>query len=169
MIARPSLTITPALRIAAAAAALSLVADLALLARGLRGTPERPVVALRLLPAPDISPRRPDDAASLDSARAREPFARLDAAPAVADASVVVPQAEPVAVQQPKLIGTVVRGEDSFVVMALPDGAVKVVRVGERAGNLRLRSVTAGSAVFDDINGGRVTLRSPTPGAEPHS
>jgi len=53
-------------------------------------------------------------------------------------------------------------------VMAMPDARIKVVRVGERGGALMLRSVSAGGAVFDDIiNGGRVTLRPPTPGSEP--
>jgi hypothetical protein len=52
--------------------------------------------------------------------------------------------------------------------VTMPDGGIKLVRVGERAGDLKLRSVSAGGAVFDDIiHGGRVTLRAPTPGPEP--
>ena len=78
----------------------------------------------------------------------------------------VIPQAAP-ATALPRLVGTVAGGAESFVVLAMPEGTIKVVHVGERAGDLKLRAVSAGGAVFDDIHGERVTLRAPTPGAEP--
>ena len=158
---------TPALRVAAACVAIALVADLALLARMLGSRAEAPVVPLRLAPAPAIAPRAKEPAAALDSAAERDPFEPLGAPQQLASAD-LVPQGAVAHVAQPRLVGTVVRETASFVVMTMPEGTIKVVRVGERAGDLRLRSVSAGGAVFDDINGGeRVTLRAPTPGAEP--
>lgn len=157
--------VTPALRIAAACAALALVADLALVARMLRSPATERVVPLRLASAPPIVPRTADAKGLIQSASARAPFDPLGAPPQLASAE-VVPQAA-VPLVQPRLVGTVAGGAESFVVMAMPDGAIKVVHVGERAADLKLRSVSAGGAVFDDIHGSRVTLRSPTPGAEP--
>jgi hypothetical protein len=158
---------TPALRVVAACAAVALAADVVLLARLLAGArAEAPVVPLRLAPAPAIVPRAVGPAAAIDAAAARDPFEPLGAPQQLANAEVVPQAVAPVA--QPRLVGTVLRGAESFVVMAMPEGMIKVVRVGERAGALRLRSVSAGGAVFDDVNGGaRVTLRAPTPGAEP--
>jgi len=161
------LTVTPALRIAAASAAVALVVDFGLIARAVRTPPEPVVVPLRLAPAPAITPRPADDEAAIDSARSREPFEPLASTQTAASASTVVPQATPMPVARPRLIGTVVDGATSFVMMGMPDGTIKTVRVGERAGDLKLRAVSAGGAVFDDINGERVTLRSPTPGSEP--
>jgi hypothetical protein len=162
---RHRVAITPSLRIAAACAALALVADVTLLARMARSKAEDPVVRLRLTPAPVISPRDAQPKGLIQSASARAPFEPIGASPQLASAEVVPQAATPVA--QPRLVGTVAGGTKSFVVMAMPDGAIKVVHVGERAGDLKLRSVSAGGAVFDDIHGDRVTLRSPTPGAEP--
>jgi hypothetical protein len=158
---------TPALRVAAACAALALVADVALLARAFSSRADAPVVPLRLAVAPPITPRATAAETLIDSAAALQPFDPLAGPQTLADASVIIPQAMPTPVAQPRLVGTVVDGARSFVVMALADGSIKVVRIGERGGDLRLRGVTAGGATFDDINGGRVTLRSPTPGAEP--
>jgi hypothetical protein len=160
---------TPALRVAVGVAAIALVGDLALLARAVRAPREEPVVPLRLAEVAPIARRAADPQGLIQSARAREPFEPLGGTPTtVASAGSVVPQAMAVPTAQPRLIGTVVGGAESFVVMAMPDASIKVVRVGERAGGLKLRSVSAGGAVFDDIiNGGRVTLRSPTPGSEP--
>jgi hypothetical protein len=160
------LAISPALRVAAACVAIALVADFVLLARMLRAPAEAAVVPLRLAPVPAIVPRAGDSKALLDSAQSSSPFEPLGAPQQLASAEVVPQAAAPVA--QPRLVGTVVRDAESFVVMAMPEGSIKVVRVGERAGDLRLRSVSAGGAVFDDITKGeRVTLRTPTPGAEP--
>jgi hypothetical protein len=160
---------TPALRVAAAVAAIALVGDLALLVRAARSEHEQPVVPLRIADVAPIARRVDDPQGLIQSARTREPFEPLGGTPTtVASAGSVVPQAMAVPMAQPRLIGPVVGGAQSFVVMAMPDASIKVVRVGERAGELKLRSVSAGGAVFDDIiNGGRVTLRSPTPGSEP--
>jgi hypothetical protein len=158
------IAVTPSLRIAAACAAMALVIDLGLLARMTRSHAESPVVPLRLSTPEAIAPRAPDSDRLIRAARARQPFEPLGAPAPLT--SVDVSQAS-VPAAQPRLVGTVVGGAESFVVMAMPEGNLKVVHVGERAGSLKLRSVSAGGAVFDDINGGRVTLRSPTPGAEP--
>jgi hypothetical protein len=160
------LAITPALRVAAACAALALCVDLVLLARLALAPAVAAAVPLRLDTPSAIVRMPPQASPALDSALQRDPFEPLGAPQQIASAEVVPQAAAPAA--QPRLVGTVVRGAESFVVMAMPDGPIKVVRVGERAGDLRLRSVSAGSAVFDDINGGeRITLRAPTPGAEP--
>jgi hypothetical protein len=165
MIRLDRFAMTPSLRIVAACAALALVVDVGLLARALRGTAEDSVMALRLAGAPAIVPRTADAKGLIQSAGRRAPFDPLGAVPQVASAT-VVPQAAAPAVP-PRLVGTVVGGAESFVVLAMPDGTIKVVHVGERAGDLRLRSVSAGGAVFDDTNGERVTLRAPTSGVEP--
>ena len=157
----------PALRIAAGCAALALVGDLALLVRASRVRAEATVVPLRIAPAERIAPRSADAKGLIESAGARRPFEPLGGVQTLASAGTVIPQAVAIPAPQPRLIGTVVGGAESFVVMAMTDGAIKVVRLGERAGDLRLRSVSAGGAVFDDIHGGRVTLRPPTPGSEP--
>jgi hypothetical protein len=156
---------TPSLRIAVAVAALALVGDVGLLAGALRTPAEEPVARLRLAPAPAIVPRSADAKGLIESAERRAPFDPLGAPPQVASATVVPLAAPPVA--KPRLVGTVAGGAESFVVLAMPEGTIKVVHVGERAGDLKLRSVTAGGAVFDDINGERVTLRAPIPGVDP--
>ena len=167
MIGVARMTMTPALRVAAACAAMALAADAALLVRAARTPSEPAVVPLRIASAPTIVARNATADPPIDSARSREPFEPLSGAGTLASASTVIPQATPMPVARPRLIGTVVDGAKSFVMMAMTDGTMKVVRVGERAGELKLRSVSAGGAVFDDINGDRVTLRSPTPGSEP--
>jgi hypothetical protein len=158
------IAVTPSLGIAAACAMLALVADLGFLARMTRSRAELPVAPLRLSTPEAIAARAPDADRLIRAARARQPFEPLSAPPQVVNAD-VSQAAVPIA--QPRLVGTVVGGAESFVVMAMPEGNLKVVHVGERAGSLKLRSVSAGGAVFDDINGDRVTLRPPTPGAEP--
>ena len=160
------IAIGPALRVAAACVAVALAADVVLLARLAGSRADAPVVPLRLAPAPAIVPRTVDRVAAIDAAAARDPFEPLGAPPPLASAEMVPQAVAPMA--PPRLVGTVIRGAESFVVMAMPEGTIKVVRIGERAGALRLRSVSAGGAVFDDINAGaRVMLRAPTPGAEP--
>jgi hypothetical protein len=156
---------TPSLRIAAAVAALALVVDLGLLAHALRTPAEERVVPLRLAAAPPIVPRAVTAKGLIQSAARRAPFDPIGAPPQLASAEVVPQATLPAA--QPRLVGTVAGGAESFVVVAMPEGTIKVVHVGERAGDLKLRSVSAGGAVFDDIHGERVTLRSPTPGVEP--
>jgi len=158
--------ITPALRVAAVCAAIALLVDLGLLARMARTPAEPAVVPLRLALPPAIV-RSPSHAPpNMQKAAESDPFEPLGAPQQLASAEVVPQAMAPAA--QPRLVGTVIRETESFVVMAMPEGTIKVVRVGERAGDLRLRSVSAGGAVFDDITKGeRVTLRTPTPGAEP--
>ena len=161
-------TWTPALRVAAACAALALLADFGLIARALTSHDDVPAVPLNIAGAAPIVRRAPDAVGLLQAARARQPFEPLGGpVQTLASAGMIVPQAMPMAPPQPRLVGTVVRDAESFVVMAMPDGSIKVVRIGERAGDLRLRAVTASGAMFDDIHGGRVTLRPPTPGSEP--
>ena len=53
-----------------------------------------------------------------------------------------------------------------FVIVEMPDARMQLVRVGEQTGELRLRSVSAGEAIFDDSRGRRVSLRTPAAGAE---
>jgi hypothetical protein len=167
MIRLARVTWTPALRTASACAVVALFADTALIARAARPHEEPPIVALRIAPVTPIVPRTEDAEGLIQSARARAPFEPLGATPAFAGGGTVIPQAMPMAAPQPRLIGTVVAGVESFVMIAMTDGTMKVVRVGERAGELTLRSVRAGGAVFDDSHGDRVTLRAPTPGSEP--
>jgi hypothetical protein len=161
------MTLTPALRVAAACAAIALITDAALLVRAVRPWREPVVVPLRIVAATPIVSRKADSRALLDSAQSSEAFEPLGGAQTLASSGTVIPQAAPMPAAQPRLIGTVVDGARSFVMMALTDGTMKVVRVGERAGDLKLRAVSAGGAVFDDIHGDRVTLKSPTPGSEP--
>jgi hypothetical protein len=163
----PRVTWTPALRIAAGCAALALVADIALVARASRSQRDAQATPLRIAVATLIAARKPDAEQPIDSARALAPFEPLGATEMLTSAATVIPQAMPIPAAQPRLVGTVVGAAESFVVMSLADGTIKVVRVGERAGDLKLRAVSAGGAVFDDIHGGRVTLRAPTPGSEP--
>jgi hypothetical protein len=157
---------TPALRVAAACAAIALLVDLGLLARMARPRTESAAVPLRLAPPPAIVRPPSHTPPGIRKAAASDPFEPLGTPQQVASADVVPQSAAPSA--QPRLVGTVIRETESLVVMAMPEGTIKVVRIGERAGALRLRSVSAGGAVFDDLTRGeRVTLRAPKPGAEP--
>ena len=112
--------------------------------------------------APRIGVRAPGNAELVRQAANRAPFGGT-AMPSVAAASVVL-QAPPV--RLPRLVGTVVEGRGGFVVVEMPDARMQVVRVGERAGDLRLRSITTGQAEFEDGKGARITLRSPAAGTE---
>ena len=152
-------------RIAAACLAGVLLLDMAGLVR-LRQV--RKVAAdepLRLEPAPAIVIRARSESEIVREAALRTPF---DGAAAPLDrpmANAIVQQgALPPA--RPRLVGTVVEGlNGGFVVVEMPDARMQLVRVGERMGELKLRSVTAGEAVFDDPHGGRVLLRTPRVGS----
>ena len=88
--------------------------------------------------------------------------------PTDAAKSLVAPDgtSAPAAPARPRLVGTVVQGRDGgFVIVELPDARMQVVRIGEQAAGLRLRSVSAGEAVFDDQHGTRVSLRTPASGS----
>ncbi|MDB4881514.1 MAG: hypothetical protein JWL95_280 [Gemmatimonadetes bacterium] len=147
-------------QLAAVALAASLLLDVRLVFRLLRpGDQEIAFEPLRMRYVPHVAARRSSDAQLIQEAENRAPFGGT--APVSVPAS-VVPQ-PPV---QPRLVGTVVGGRAGFVVVELPDTRLQVVRIGDRAGNLRLRSVAAGAAVFQDTAGARVTLRSPPVGAD---
>jgi hypothetical protein len=146
---------------------VALLCDGILLVRAVRPPAPERIVPLRIAAVTPIAQRKADAVGLIQSARTRQPFEPFGEVQTVANTGVVIPQAAPMPAAQPRLIGTVVGGAESFVVMALADGSIKVVHLGDRAGGLKLRSVSAGGAVFDDINGDRVTLRSPTPGSEP--
>ena len=152
-------------RIAAACLAGVLLLDMAGLVR-LRQV--RKVAAdepLRLEPAPAIVIRARSESEIVREAALRTPF---DAAAAPQDrpmANAIVQQGAPPPAR-PRLVGTVVEGlNGGFVVVEMPDARMQLVRVGERMGELKLRSVTAGEAVFDDPHGGRVLLRTPRVGS----
>lgn len=153
-------------RVAALCLAVALLADLAVLVR-LRHLGDDAVTApLQLSRVPSIVRRSPDDAALLLEAGGGTPFdAADDTLSAIAMGS-VVQQTMSEVTDQPRLVGTVVEGEGrGFVVVELPDARMQVVRIGERAGTLRLRSVAAGVAVFEDARGVRISLRSPQAGS----
>lgn len=147
----------------ARAAAVALLAALALdvaaivHARQLRRVnAEAPLV---LPSTPRIAIVTPTDAELIRVAVNKSPFDVTPPAPASAPAA-VARQSAPVMPTLPRLIGTVVQSNGGFVVLELPDQRMQVVRIGEQAAGFRLRSVTAGEAVFDDPRGVRVSLRT---------
>jgi hypothetical protein len=147
-------------QVAAVALAAALLLDVRLVFRLL--WPSNREVAfepLLMRDVPHIVAKTSSDAHLVQAAERRAPFGGT--APVSVPASVV--ESAPV---QPRLVGTVVAGGAGFVVVELPDARLQVVRIGDRAGDLRLRSVTAGVAVFQDTAGARVTLRSLPAGAE---
>ena len=149
-------------RIAAVALAAVLVFDLAVLLRA-RHVDEAPpltiasVTHIIVRPAGDVELVR--QAANRAPFGATSPTVDMLASAAILQQSTVLPA-------RPRLLGTVVEGHDGgFVVVELPDARVQLVRIGERAGDLRLRSVAAGEAVFDQAGGERVTLRTSPSGS----
>lgn len=106
----------------------------------------------------------------LHEALLRDPF-DPGASPSLASPAAVslMQAASPVStgVAAPRLLGTVVdSGTGGFVVLELPTGQIRLVRLGERVEELRLTSVSAGRADFRDRTGARVTLRSAAPGPD---
>ncbi len=96
-----------------------------------------------------------DDPTIFMQASARSPFG--DGAPAATALS------NPIAVlpiDQPRLTGTVVQANSSFVVMELTDGSIRLVRLGEHAAGLTLRSVAPNTGTFTDSTGRRIVLHS---------
>ncbi|MDB4882636.1 MAG: hypothetical protein JWL95_1402 [Gemmatimonadetes bacterium] len=149
-------------QIAAVALAASLLLDVGLALRLFR--PSNHEIAFEPLvirAVPHVAVKSANDAHLIQEAEQRAPFGGT--AP-VSVAASVVPQAP----GQPRLVGTVVAGHAGFVIVEMPDTRLQIVRIGDRAGDLRLRSVAAGVAVFQDTAGARVTLRSPPGGAESH-
>lgn len=110
--------------------------------------------------APRIAIITPTDADLIRVAAEKAPFDITRPMPAPT-ASALAPT-PPVAVVpvRPRLVGTVTQGQGGFVILELADARIQVVRIGEVAAGLRLRAVTAGEAVFDDLHGIRVSLRT---------
>ncbi|MEP6729033.1 MAG: hypothetical protein ABJE10_00280 [bacterium] len=150
-------------QVVAVALMVSLLLDVALATRLLR--PQNDNITfepLRIQGAPRIIARTSDGAELVREAENRAPFGGTAAvntqiAPVVQQAALV---------RAPRLVGTVVEGHGGFVVLEMPDGHMQVVRIGERAGDLLLRSISVGQAAFDDRAGTRITLRSPAAGTE---
>ena len=152
-------------RVAGVVLVAALVLDVVAVVRVRRLRYDEPVTPLTIRTAPKIVIHLPDDVELIHAAANRGPF-DLDAPEsAVVPFNAVVQQSVPTSAL-PRLVGTVVEARGGFVVVELPDGRMQVVRIGERAGELRLRSVNAGEAVFDDARGARVSLRIPVPGSE---
>ena len=125
------------------------------------------VIPLTLRTVPRIVIQAPNDAEVVREALTRSPFDMETPASTFVPFNAVVQQSLTVPIVRPRLVGTVLEGNDGgFVMVELPDGRMQLIRIGERAGELRLRSVRAGEAVFDDARGNRVSLRTPRPGSE---
>ena len=144
----------------------SLLTDVAIAAMLLRGSIQ-PASAAPLVSRPleAIVVRAPDDAEVAREGAMRSPFDVVPPAPALAFAAAPVASPQPV-VQSPQiaLLGTVIDNHGGFVMVQMPDGRVQLVHAGERAGEFRLRAVSAGQAIFEDQTGARTTLRLLTPG-----
>ena len=147
-------------RIAVVALAAALALDLVALA-GLRSTSDNSSVApLVMEHAPRIVPRVRDEGEIVRQAAMRSPFDAVAPVTPLQLASTVMQQSAPPPVR-PRLVGTVVEAQGGgFVVVEMPDARMQLVRIGERAGDLRLRSVAANEAVFNDAQGGKVALRT---------
>ncbi len=68
---------------------------------------------------------------------------------------------------RPVLVGTIMKQSGDLALIEFPDGHTRLLRVGEQVGDLILRSVTAGEALFSNTEGGRVILRTTAIGATP--
>ena len=147
-------------RVAVVALAAALVLDLVALAN-MRSTPDNSTAApLVIEHAPRIVTRVRDEGEIVRQAALHSPFDAVAPAAPLQLASTVVPQGAPPPVR-PRLVGTVVEGQGGgFVVVEMPDARMQLVRIGEQAGDLRLRSVAANEAVFSDAQGGKAVLRT---------
>ena len=147
-------------RIAVGALAAALALDLVTLV-GLRSTSDNATVApLVMEHAPRIVTRVRDEGEIVRQAVMRSPFDAVAPVAPLQLASTVVQQTAP-PLMRPRLVGTVVEAQGGgFVVLEMPDARMQLVRIGERAGDLRLRSVAANEAVFSDAQGGKVALRT---------
>ncbi|MDQ2668440.1 MAG: hypothetical protein M3Z05_20970 [Gemmatimonadota bacterium] len=149
------------LQIVSVAFAASLALDAALALRLMRpGNNDVTLEPLVLRDAPRIVVLPTQDAETLRQAENRTPFDAGGAPPPLLSGP-LTPTTPPQPVsRQPRLVGTVVEGHGGFVVVEMPDAHMQVVRIGEQAGELRLRAVSAGEASFEDAKGARITLRS---------
>ena len=147
-------------RVAVVALGAALVLDLVMLAN-MRSTSDNAVVApLVMEHAPRIVTRVRDEGEIVREAALRSPFDAVAPVAPLQLASTVVQQSAPPPVR-PRLVGTVVEAQGGgFVVVEMPDARMQLVRIGERAGDLRLRSGAANEAVFVDAQGGKVVLRT---------
>lgn len=118
--------------------------------------------ALTLAPVARIAARPLDGAELIRQAASRAPFGGTPATEQMLASNGILQQSTVVAPPaRPRLLGTVVDGSNGgFVVVELADARVQLVRIGEHVGDMRLRSVTVGEAVFDDPRDGRITLRT---------
>lgn len=156
---------SPGMRIAASCLAGALLLDLAALVRMRHVRDNAAVLPLQIAPAPRVGVRARGEAQLVREAALRTPFDAVPASALLEVTNAMSQQSSPPPVR-PRLVGTVIEGQSGgFVVVEMPDARMQLVRIGERAGELRLRSVAAGEAVFDDLHGGRVTLRTPRAGS----
>ena len=155
-------------RVAGAFLVAALALDVAALVRLGTLREAAPVAPLVIRSAPRIVIHTPDDAELVRAAANSTPFGGEPPASLPALSTAILLQNAPApAPARPRLIGTVVQGNSGgFVIVEMPDARMQIVHVGEQAGELRLRSVGAGEAVFDDPRGRRVSLRTPASGAE---
>ena len=147
-------------RVAVVALAAALVLDLVVLA-GLWSTSDNTSIApLVVEHAPRIVTRVRDEGEIVRQAALRSPFDAVAPVAPLQLASTVMRQSAPPPTR-PRLVGTVVEAQGGgFVVVEMPDARMQLVRIGERAGDLRLRSVAANEAVFSDAQGIKVSLRT---------
>lgn len=144
-------------RVATMVLILALAWDAAALVRLARSDAE-PLPAPGAMPAVPSVARRPiDDPQRFSLAASRAPFG-ADIAPAL----LAVPPSFSLPVNQPRLTGTVVQGASGFVIIELTDGSMRLIRLGERAAGLTLRTVVPGMATFTDSTGHRIVLHSST-------
>lgn len=110
------------------------------------------------LESSDASTTTPKNALSRDPFRAggRLPNAWAAAAP---PAETVLP----VSVAAIRLLGTVIRPNGSFALCQLPTDAPRIVRLGEKLGEMTLISIEQGRATFQAPHGGRLDLSLSTP------
>ncbi len=151
-----------ATRLAGGALVVALLIDVALLVRPRRADA---VLPLTIRPVTRIAVRPLEHAELVREAAERSPFGGTPVVDVLAPAALLTQSTVPVV--RPRLIGTVVESGGGFVVVELSDGRVQVVRIGDRVGDLRLRSVSAGMAVFDDPRDARITLRTSPPDSRP--
>jgi hypothetical protein len=134
----------------------AVVWDLLALVRLWRDDDDPTVTPARMPSLANVTRRPIDDPQLFSRAVARAPFNSGSSAPPAVQAFVPAP----LPVDRPRLTGTVVQGQESFVIVELTDGTMRLVRVGEHASGLTLRTVSPGTATFTDSTGRRIVLRS---------
>ena len=153
-----------ALRVAVVCLAIGLALDVAALVHARSREVRAAIPPLRIEQAPRIAIAPPTDPELVQQAALRTPFDLAPPPTAFVLSGPTAPLAAAAPVR-PRLMGTVVQGQGGFVMVEMPDARMQLVRIGEKVGDLRLRSVSSGEAVFDDPQGARVSLRTPRAGA----